>query len=61
MGVISPADEKWDQALLMKYPSVDDFMTMLNMPDYLKATVHREAALEDSLLIATIEILSDLG
>jgi hypothetical protein len=46
---------------LVKYPSVDAFMTILKMPDYLAATVHREAALEDSRLIATIEILSELG
>ncbi|HVN72565.1 MAG TPA: DUF1330 domain-containing protein [Desulfomonilia bacterium] len=61
VGVIAPADERWDQVLLVKYPSVDAFMTMLKMPDYLEATLHREAALEDSRLIATIEILSDLG
>jgi uncharacterized protein (DUF1330 family) len=60
-GVIAPTDEQWDQVFLVKYPSVDAFMTMLKMPDYLAATVHREAALRDSRLIATIEILSDLG
>jgi len=61
VGVIAPEDETWDQIFLVKYPSVDAFMTMLKMPDYLAATVHREAALEDSRLIATIEILSELG
>lgn len=61
VGVIAPEHEKWDQVLLVKYPSVDAFMTMIRMPDYLAATVHREAALEDSRLIATIEILSELG
>ena len=60
-GVIAPVDETWDQIFLVKYPSVDAFMTILKMPDYLAATVHREAALEDSRLIATIEILSELG
>jgi uncharacterized protein (DUF1330 family) len=61
VGVIAPADEQWDQVLLVKYPSVDAFLTMIRMPDYLAATVHREAALEDSRLIATIEILSEIG
>lgn len=60
-GVIAPAEERWDQVLLVRYPSVESFMTMISMPDYLAATVHREAALEDSRLIATIEILSELG
>jgi uncharacterized protein (DUF1330 family) len=60
-GVIAPEDESWDQVFLVKYPSVDAFMAMLKMPDYLAATVHREAALRDSRLIATMEILSELG
>lgn len=61
VGVIAPEDETWDQIFLVKYPSVDAFMTMLKMPDYLAATVHREAALVDSRLIATVEILSELS
>ena len=60
-GVITPEDEHWDQIFLVRYPSVDAFMTMLRIPEYLAATVHREAALMDSRLIATIEILSELG
>lgn len=60
-GVIAPADEQWDQVFLVKYPSLDAFMNMLAMPEYLAATVHREAALRDCRLIATMEILSELG
>ncbi len=59
-GVIAPEDEQWDQIFLVKYPSVDAFMNMIKMPEYLAATVHREAALRDSRLIATMEILSEL-
>ena len=59
-GIIAPADEQWDQVLLVKDPSVEAFMAMIQKSDYLAATVHREAALEDSRLIATMEILSDL-
>lgn len=61
VSVIAPEDEQWDQIFLVRYPSVDAFMTMISMPDYLAATVHREAALRDSRLIATMEIVSELG
>lgn len=59
--VIAPQDEQWDQIFLVKYPSVEAFMAMLRMPEYLAATVHREAALIDSRLIATMEIISEQG
>jgi uncharacterized protein (DUF1330 family) len=61
LGVIAPEDETWDQVLLVRYPSLEAFMRMIAMPDYLAATVHRTAALEDSRLIATVEIFSELG
>lgn len=61
VSVIAPEDEQWDQIFLVRYPSVDAFLNMLMMPEYLAATVHREAALLDSRLIATVEILSELG
>lgn len=51
--VIAPAAECWDDALLVRYPSVAAFLQMLAKPDYQAATVHRTAALEDSRLIAT--------
>ncbi len=60
-SLIAPEGEAWDEVLLVKYPSADAFLRMIQMPDYLAATVHREAALEDSRLIATIEILSEMG
>lgn len=53
--VIAPEGEDWDEVLLVRYPSIQAFMTMLAMPDYRKSTVHRTAALEDSRLIASIE------
>jgi uncharacterized protein (DUF1330 family) len=59
--VIAPVDEQWDQVLLVRYPSVDAFMAMIRIPDYLAASVHREAALEDSRLIATAELMTELG
>lgn len=53
-ALIAPPDEKWDEVLLVRYPSVDAFMGMLAAPDYFEATRHRTAALEDSRLIATV-------
>lgn len=55
VGVIAPPDERWDDVLLVRYPSVAAFLDMLGMPDYQAATVHRTAALEDSRLIATMQ------
>jgi uncharacterized protein (DUF1330 family) len=60
-SLIAPEGEMWDEVLLVKYPSVDAFLTMIQKPEYLAATIHREAALEDSRLIATIEILTEMG
>jgi len=52
--LIAPDGEAWDEALLIKYPSIEAFKKMLAMPEYQKGTVHRSAALEDSRLIATL-------
>jgi uncharacterized protein (DUF1330 family) len=49
--VIAPADERWDQVLLVRYPAVAAFLRMMAMPDYQAAVHHRLAALEDSRLI----------
>lgn len=52
--VIGPTTERWDDALLVQYPSKQAFLQMIGNPDYQAITVHRTAALEDSRLIATI-------
>ena len=51
--VIGPDAERWDDAVLVQYPSRTAFITMVSRPDYLQASVHRTAALADSRLIAT--------
>ena len=51
--VIGPDAERWDDAVLVQYPSRTAFITMVSRPDYLLASVHRTAALADSRLIAT--------
>jgi uncharacterized protein (DUF1330 family) len=50
--VIGPEEGEWDMALLVEYPSRKRFLEMAANPDYLAVHAHREAALEDSRLIA---------
>lgn len=50
-GIIAPAEEQWDEVLLVRYPSFDAFRKMISDPDYQRITVHRTAALEDSRLL----------
>ena len=57
--VIGPEGEEWDAALLVQYPSHRAFLTMVSRADYLRAAVHRSAALADSRLIATATDASD--
>ena len=54
--LIAPADEQWDEVLLVRYPSAAAFAAMLAMPDYMAATRHRTAALDNARLIATVEV-----
>lgn len=54
-ALIAPADEQWDELLLVRYPSKAAFLSMLADPEYRAATEHRTAALADSRLIATIQ------
>lgn len=56
--LIGPQDEQWDEVLLVRYPSKQAFMGMMLQPDFYEATRHRTAALEDSRLVATVEVKS---
>lgn len=49
--LIGPEDERWDACFIAEYPSADAFVSMVKNPDYQKAVVHRQAAVEDSRLI----------
>jgi uncharacterized protein (DUF1330 family) len=53
-SLIAPADEQWDDLLLVRYPSKAAFLGMLADPEYQAATEHRSAAIADSRLIATL-------
>jgi uncharacterized protein (DUF1330 family) len=58
--VVIGEDGEWDMALLVEYPSRRRFLEMAGDPEYLAVHAHREAALEDSRLIACSQ-LSELG
>jgi uncharacterized protein (DUF1330 family) len=51
--LLGPPGERWDLALLVRYPSKEAFLALVSNPAYQNITVHRTAALEDSRLIAT--------
>ena len=52
--VLGPPAERWDLALLVRYPSTAAFLAMVSNPGYQAIAIHRTAALEDSRLIATL-------
>jgi uncharacterized protein (DUF1330 family) len=54
-SLIAPPDESWDQVLLVRYPSIDAFMEMLESPEYKGVVKHRTAAVKDSRLVANVE------
>ena len=48
---IGPADESWDLAMLVKYPSQQVFVDFADDPEYRAGLGHRTAALADSRLL----------
>lgn len=55
--VIGPEGECWDVAILVRYPTRRQFVAMINDPDYAKIAPIRAAALADSRLIETRQLL----
>lgn len=51
---VAAPDERWDEVLLVRYPSIGAFFTMVMAPDYQAQSVHRTAALEEARLICTV-------
>jgi hypothetical protein len=51
-------DGKWHQIVIAVYPSPVAMMTMLALPKYRAAHVHREAGLARTRLLATQRVLS---
>ncbi|WP_339751417.1 DUF1330 domain-containing protein [uncultured Marinobacter sp.] len=54
-SLIAPPDESWDQIVLVRYPSIDAFMAMIESTEYKGVVRHRTAALKDSRLVASVE------
>ncbi len=54
-SIIGPPDEHWDQIFLVRYPSIEKFIEMIESVSYQEIVIHRSAALKDSRLVATIE------
>lgn len=50
-SLIGPTDERWDDVLLVEYPSGQALLTMLGSPEYRAIGHHRHAALADSRLV----------
>ena len=59
--VIGPEDERWDASFVARYPSAAKFLEMLTNPEYQKAVIHRQAAVETSRLIRTAPRAADAG
>lgn len=51
--LIGPGDEVWDEMFIARYPTAHAFLEMVTDPEYRKAVVHRQAAVETSRLIRT--------
>lgn len=49
--LIGPSDEDWDAMFIARYPTAHAFLAMVSDPEYQRAVVHRQAAVETSRLI----------
>jgi len=58
---IGAHDDKWDQVLLVEYPSRKSFMKMISNSDYQKFHKDREIALETSALLAGRTLMSGVS
>ncbi|PSF05467.1 DUF1330 domain-containing protein [Marinobacter fuscus] len=54
-ALIAPPDESWDQVLLVRYPSINAYLAMIESSEYKGVVKHRTAALQDSRLVANVE------
>jgi hypothetical protein len=54
--LIGPAEERWDQAMLVRQSSVQSFMAFADNAGYRAGLGHRTAALEDSRLLPLAEL-----
>ncbi|MEM7546421.1 MAG: DUF1330 domain-containing protein [Pseudomonadota bacterium] len=55
--LIGPSEEAWHVAFIARYPTAAAFLTMVTDPEYQAIVYHRQAAVEDSRLIAHGELM----
>lgn len=55
LPLVAPEDERWDEVLLVRYPSIKAFVGMVMNPEYQAITHHRSAALREARLIPMLE------
>ena len=58
---IGLSEDHWDMVLLVEYPSREAFMQMISSREYLDAHKYREAGLENSVLLVSTTLFSQLG
>jgi uncharacterized protein (DUF1330 family) len=59
--LIGPFDQQWDLIFVARYPTAEAFLDMVTDPVYREAVKHRQAAVEDSRLIRTVEVPMGAG
>jgi uncharacterized protein (DUF1330 family) len=52
--VIGEADDLWDVVGIVEYPSREEFLRIVTLPEVQEISVHREAGLAGQLLIQTV-------
>jgi uncharacterized protein (DUF1330 family) len=50
--------KQWEFVVLVRYPSRKAFLDMVTSPEYARANVHRENAVDDHVILATTETYS---
>jgi uncharacterized protein (DUF1330 family) len=50
--------KQWEFVALVRYPSRQAFLKMVTSPEYARANVHRENAVDDHVILATAETYS---
>jgi uncharacterized protein (DUF1330 family) len=50
--------KQWHFVVLVRYPSRKAFLDMVTSPEYARANVHRENAVDDHVILATTETYS---
>ena len=59
--LVGPADERWDWAVVARYPTAAAFLEKVTDPVYREAVKHRQAAVLDSRLVRMAEAETGQG